>query len=53
MNGHVCLLNVTMTRGICCSKAVFVCSEIILYFPNDMECVDRSALQCSILIKVL
>lgn len=53
MNGHVCLLNVTVTRGICCSKAVFVCSEIILYFPNGMECVDRSPLQCSILIKVM
>lgn len=25
MNGHVCLLNVTMTYAICCTKALFVC----------------------------
>lgn len=31
-------LSVTAMRGICCSKAAFVCSLIILYLLGVMEC---------------
>lgn len=34
-----------MTHGICCAKALFV-FQIILHFPNNMECVGRVSLWC-------
>lgn len=48
MNGHVCFLSVTTMHGICCTKALFVCSLIILYFLSSMECAGCSALLCII-----